>query len=108
MKNNSEILCPTTGEVCPAKQQLHNLYVGNAGNPLVSDVIPGAMTYETSLRDETLYRARMVEYIMHTSANPCDGVSEAGECPIRLGMDNSPVRRGLVAAVRSAMGHSRA
>ena len=92
----SEILCPVTGEVCPAKQQITQLFIANEGQ----------VDHETATRDRLLFNSRMTEYNLAARMLGCQGLNAAGECSTRERMTESKVRGGIVHALRSLTGHS--
>lgn len=94
MADNSEILCPTTGGVCPALANLHELYVGNKDR----------VDHDTATLDRIKLNARRAEYVGRAVMSNCSGVTEARTCPVRDDMDVSPIRKSLVSVVRSMLG----
>jgi hypothetical protein len=77
--------------ICPAKQRLVELYVGNAGN--------NGVTQEVSLRDRALLTAKLAEYsIPYSGGVDCNSI-EPEQCGRRVGMNSQPSR---VSAIHSA------
>ncbi|MFY9227811.1 MAG: hypothetical protein WAO28_00580 [Candidatus Microsaccharimonas sp.] len=91
----SEIMCPSTGEVCPALKNLRELYVGN------EDVVD----HDTATSDRIKFGFKRSEYIAASAIRGCEGVVD-GICSTRKAMDASPVRVSLVDSLRRLVRHS--
>lgn len=89
-----DLSCPTTGEVCPNRQLLHNLYIGDEETEGVDD--------ETRLSDKAKLAVKLAEQAGWAEMSGCGG-PEGTVCPTRTTMNESKVRRGLVQAVRSVI-----
>jgi len=88
-----DILCPVTEEVCPALELLKTKYTANHTNPEV--------TAEMQQEDNRKLAIKQMEYRVRALGGAgCTGVSAEYTCPVRDSMDASPVRKGLVAALR--------
>lgn len=91
MPSAAETMCPVTQEVCPALVELQTLYVGNEDR-----VEP-----EVASSDRRIYTVKRGEYLAAVAVRGCD---EA--CPVRQGMDHSPIRKGLARSVRTLLGRT--
>lgn len=91
----SEIQCPSTGEICPALQNLQQLYIGN------EDVVD----HETATSDRIKFGIKRSEYLTAAALRGCEGAID-GVCSVRAAMDASPVRRSLVGSLRRLVRHS--
>jgi hypothetical protein len=93
--NTTDILCPSTNEVCPALTSLRDLYVGNEDS-----VEP-----DVAALDRRKFTLKRLEYVGACAVRTCDGVTEQGTCEIRDRMNISPARKNLVGIVRSLRNH---
>lgn len=87
-----DLSCPTTGEACPNRKLLYNLYIG--------DEEAEGTDEETRLSDKAKLAVKLSEQAIWAETTGCDG-PEAKVCPTRVTMNENKVRRGLVQAVRS-------
>lgn len=85
------------GRLCPAKEHLVSLYVGNAGQEGVAADI--------SQRDSAVLVLKLAEYDVRAKFGTCDDGSEV--CAVRTAMDESQARRTAVRGVRRLAGKLR-
>ena len=93
--SETEILCPSNGEICPALENLQRLYVGNET----------VVDHETATSDRIKFGFKRSEYIAAAAIRGCDGAVE-GICSVRAAMDASTVRVSLVESLRRLVRHS--
>lgn len=84
-------------QLCPAKEHLVSLYVGNAGQEGVST--------EVSQRDSAVLTLKLAEYSAWAAFGSCDDAAEV--CAVRTTMDESQARQTAVRGVRWLVGKLR-
>lgn len=94
----NSILCPTTGEVCPARENLVRLF----DNHVDAKYAEGLPRENQPQFDAIKLQTRLAEYSVRAQMSGCGGPNEAA-CPIRESMDESMVRVGIVGALRKAL-----
>lgn len=97
MPKSFDISCPTSGDICPARVKISELYLGNEDNPDVD--------HETRSLDRIKGEARSAEIVGRAVLSSCDGVTELGACPTREAMDASKTRQTIVSKIRTAVRH---
>ncbi len=92
------IICPTSGEICPSRESLVQMYSSHVSEEYAS-------TLPRELRpnlDEIKLQTRLGEYDFRARTGICAG-PEVQLCPVREAMDESRIRNGLVRTVRTAL-----
>lgn len=97
MPKSFDILCPTSGDMCPARVKINELYLGNEDNPEVD--------HETRSLDRIKGEARSAEIVGRAVLSSCEGATELGVCPTREAMDISKTRQTIVSKMRLAVRH---
>jgi hypothetical protein len=96
MIEKNDILCPTSGDVCPALSRLSDLYLANEDN----------VDHDIATGDRIKFTIKKAEIAGRAALSGCMGVNEVADvCPVRTEMDESSVRRGLVSTVRALLGN---
>lgn len=93
------VLCPTSGEICPSRQNLVELYETKVDD----EVMPGLNNdYTNPVYDGAKLNIRLAEYNLRAQLTACAG-PEAELCPVREDMDESQVRVSVVRGLRKIM-----
>lgn len=87
-----EILCPTSGRVCPYRQRIVDIYSEKADFELDA-MLPEDMRNENNAPKMQL---RLGETKVIAMAIGCEGPNEANKCPTGLKIQQSPIRKGIV------------
>lgn len=90
------VVCPTAGIPCPERQNLVDMYEG-AADPVLDEHLPEAFR---SKHDGHKLHIKLAEYTVAAKVIDCSGAID-NVCPTREGMNESPVRVGIVKAVRN-------
>lgn len=93
MLKDFEVLCPTSGDKCPARVKINQLYLGNQYQPGVD--------HDTRSADRIKGEARNYEIVARAVLSSCQGVTEIGTCPTRESMDASRARQTVVSKIRT-------
>lgn len=92
--------CPNTGLICEARSSLIGAYTTHVS----AQVCEGMKVDEYHPAfDQAKLDIRLREYDIRAKLADCADAT-TDQCPVRLSMNQSPVRRGLVKTVRSLLG----
>lgn len=94
---NDEILCPVSGVVCPAREELVKLYQEETGADLdfPKEVRPNLNSAKLQIK--------LAEQAIWANAVGCTGDVD-GNCETRIKMNESKNRRKFVSIIRTLMG----
>jgi len=87
-------LCPTSGDFCPARENLIRLY--SEYNP---DIVVNLGVGFSKVADEAKLSIKLAEMSVRARTLGCEGQLD-GACPVRDQMDSSSSRRTAVNLVR--------
>lgn len=91
---SSQLLCPTSGSVCAARENLVNLYSDTVA--LLHENFPPELRPEL---DSAKLRLKLAEMTVAAQVIGCSGIRD-GECPTRASMTSSETRTKVVSGIR--------
>jgi hypothetical protein len=95
--------CPITDEVCPARQKLIELYTEGV-TPEVRTSLSADLSRAS---DSVKLGVKLVEMTTQAQLRGCGGVDDAGACPTRTAMNESPARQTFVDGIRKLIQRNR-
>lgn len=104
--DRSEILCPTSGEVCPARMLLVENYRPDkteAGDPEYLAIKAQAEFERGGISDEAILGIKLKENEFWAEKTHCEG-PDIHRCPTRTLQNESMLRRMGVRAIRAIRG----
>lgn len=92
-------VCPNSGEICSARQTLVKLFDTHVDAQLIASMPDDEFNPRY---DHAKLNLRLAEYDMRAKLVDCSKAT-ADVCPVRQSMDESPVRVGIVSALRKVL-----
>ena len=96
---NPELLCATTGEICPAREKLIKMYRPDDLGQIDSTQIAYDSPFNPRF-DEQKLQIKLAENAITAKLSHCDGPT-GNTCPTRQNMNNNEARTRFVSLFRS-------